>query len=142
MDFEYIDESKRSSLPDSEFGVPEQRKFPLDTKEHVLSAIRFFNYVEPKYEKELANNIIRKIHEYKMESEVHPGEKNRFSKYWKDSSNESAIINPKEFFVNNGIGNAQNPALGSGNTITADGNLNDEYDQLPKDDKVIESAIF
>ena len=81
-----ISESSRSDLPDSAFGIPELRKYPLDTEAHVLSAIKFFNYVEPKYEKELANNIIRKIHEFKLEDKVNPGEKNRFSKYWKKTT--------------------------------------------------------
>ena len=81
-----ITESGRSDLPDSEFGIPELRKYPLDTEAHVLSAIKFFNYVEPKYEEELAKNIIRKIHEFKLEDKVNPGEKNRFSKYWKKTT--------------------------------------------------------
>ena len=36
----FIDETKRSDLPDSEFGIPEDRKFPLDTAEHAHSAIK------------------------------------------------------------------------------------------------------
>ena len=87
-----VSESSRSDLPDSEFGIPELRKYPLDTEAHVLSAIKFFNYVEPKYEKELAKNIIRKIHEYKIEDKVNPGEKNRFSKYWSSVKKESNIM--------------------------------------------------
>lgn len=82
-EFQYaLYEMSRADLPDSEFGVPELRKFPLDTEAHVLSAIKFFNYVEEKYEKELARRIIKKIHEYKIEDKVHPGPDNRFSKYW------------------------------------------------------------
>ena len=50
----YIEETKRSELPDSAFGVPSQRKFPLDTEAHVRSAIKFFNYVDPEDEAELA----------------------------------------------------------------------------------------
>jgi hypothetical protein len=87
-----LSETSRKDLPDSEFGIPELRKYPLDTEAHVLSAIKFFNYVEPKYEKELAKNIIRKIHEYKIEDKVNPGEKNRFSKYWSSVKKESNIM--------------------------------------------------
>jgi hypothetical protein len=84
-----LSETSRKDLPDSEFGIPKLRKYPLDTEAHVLSAIKFFNYVEPKYEKLLAKNIIRKIHEYKIEDKVNPGEKNRFSKYWNNVKKES-----------------------------------------------------
>ena len=63
---EYIFESALSSkdrndLPDSEFGLPSQRRYPMPDKSHVLSAIRFFNHVEEEYEAELAKNIIKKI---------------------------------------------------------------------------------
>lgn len=99
-EFQYaLYEMSRSELPDSEFGVPEQRKFPLDTEAHVLSAIKFFNYVEPKYEKQLASRIIRKIHEYKIEDKVHPGPKNRFSKYWKSPKKESMIMSEPKYSV-------------------------------------------
>lgn len=63
------------------YGVPEQKKFPLDSRAHVKSAIRFFNYVEPKYEKELARRLATKIREYGIE--VTPSEDNRFYKYYK-----------------------------------------------------------
>ena len=87
-----VSESGRSDLPDSAFGIPELRKYPLDTEAHVLSAIKFFNYVEPKYEEELAKNIIKKIHEFKLEDKVNPGETNRFSKYWNNVNKESVIM--------------------------------------------------
>jgi len=74
-------ELKRSETPESEFGVPEQKKFPLIDAKHVQSAIKFFNYVDPKYEKELASNIKRKMKEYNI-TDIHVGEKNRFSKYY------------------------------------------------------------
>ena len=81
-------ETKRSKLPDSVFGVPEQRKFPLDSEEHVRSAIKFFNYVDPKYEKELANNIKKAMKKYNI-NDVKIGEKNRLSKYIKSTSDKS-----------------------------------------------------
>ena len=81
-------ETKRSELPDSVFGVPEQRKFPLDSEEHVRSAIKFFNYVDPKYEKELANNIKKAMKKYNI-NDVKIGEKNRLSKYIKSTSDKS-----------------------------------------------------
>lgn len=62
------------------YGVEAEKKFPLDTKEHVLSAIKFFNYVKPKNEQELADKIIVKMHQYNI-SINHVGEKNRLCKY-------------------------------------------------------------
>lgn len=64
------------------YGVPEQKKFPMPDADHVRSAIRFFNYVEPRYEKELASAIIRRMKEYGLTfDDFTVGEENRFSKY-------------------------------------------------------------
>lgn len=67
---------------DPKYGVPEQKKFPLPDADHVHSAIRFFNYVEPKYEKELAKAILKRAKEYGVDiSEINIGDENRFKKY-------------------------------------------------------------
>lgn len=71
---------EHSSINDPQFGIPEQKKFPLDTRDHVISAIRFFNYADHQYRKELAERIIRKIHQYGIE--VTPTEQNDFYKYY------------------------------------------------------------
>lgn len=73
-------EMKRSELDDSEFGLPELRKYPMPDKDHVLSAIKFFNYVSPENEKELARNIKKKMKQYGV-SPDHVGDKNRLKKY-------------------------------------------------------------
>lgn len=87
---------ERKKLPESDFGLPSQRRYPMPDENHVLLAIRFFNHVEEKYEAELAGNIIKKIKEFKMEQEVHVTEKNRFYPYWKKAFpnvvNESSMI--------------------------------------------------
>ena len=62
----FLMEFKRSELPDTSFGVPSQRKFPLVDRKHVESAIKLFHHVDPEYEEELANNIIDKMKEYDM----------------------------------------------------------------------------
>lgn len=64
------------------YGIPELKKFPMPDAAHVKSAIRFFNYVTPKYEKELAQNILKRIKEYNI-TEINIGETNRFKKYYK-----------------------------------------------------------
>lgn len=75
-----VNETKRSELPDDVFGIPEERKYPLDTEEHVRSAIKLFNHVDNEYEAELAKNIIKKMKQYKID-DITIGEKNRLSKY-------------------------------------------------------------
>lgn len=78
---------EKNKLKDSDFGLPKLKKYPLNDKKHVLSAIRFFNYVSTENEKELADNINKKIKEYNM-SNISVGDKNRFKKYY----NESTIL--------------------------------------------------
>ena len=64
------------------YGVLEQKKFPMPDADHVRSAIRFFNYVDPRYEKELASAILRRMKEYGLSfDDFTVGEENRFSKY-------------------------------------------------------------
>mgnify|MGYP007069836582 CR=1 FL=1 len=87
-------ETKRSELPDSAFGVPSKRKFPLDTEAHVRSAIKFFNYVDPEDEEELARRIIAAMKKFDIYGKVHVSEKNRFSKYYhpRETTKESVSI--------------------------------------------------
>lgn len=64
------------------YGIPELKKYPMPDTKHVRSAIKFFNYVEPEYEKELANAILARMREYGMSfDDFTVGEDNRFSKY-------------------------------------------------------------
>ena len=65
------------------YGVPELKKFPMPDKKHVKSAIRFFNYVDPKFEQELAEAILEKAEEFglDLENDISVGDENRFQKY-------------------------------------------------------------
>ena len=64
------------------YGVPQQKKFPLPDADHVRSAVKFFNYVEPKYETQLAKAIIARAKSYGVDfSEMNIGDENRFKKY-------------------------------------------------------------
>ena len=67
MIFDYMNETKRSNLPDSEFGIPEERKFPLDSEEHVRSAIKLFGQADKSKKKQLANKISSKEKQYGIE---------------------------------------------------------------------------
>ena len=70
----------RNRLDDSEFGLPELRKYPLNDREHVLAAIRFFNRCPYGYEEELAKRIKRKMKEFKISSSI-VGNKNNLNRY-------------------------------------------------------------
>jgi rubrerythrin len=75
---------KEGKLPENikerEYGIEEEKKFPLFDKDHVLSAIKFFNYVKPEFEKHLAKEIILRMKKYNITSE-NVGIENRLKKY-------------------------------------------------------------
>ena len=67
---------------DMKYGLPEKKKYPMPDRDHVMSAIKFFNYVSSSDEKELAKNILKRIKEYGIE-DINVGDKNRFRKYYR-----------------------------------------------------------
>ena len=69
------------------YAFPEERKFPLTDKDKVLSAIKFFNYVDPKDEKHLAKSILKRMDELGI-SDVNVGPSNRFSKYYRKTPDD------------------------------------------------------
>ena len=85
-----LNTKERNDLDDSEFGIPELRKYPLNDEAHVRAAIKFFNYVEPKYEKQLARKIIRRIKQLNLNVQIGPD--NRLGKYYKSSKKEFATL--------------------------------------------------
>ena len=90
---------KRSELPDEVFGIPEERKYPMPDKRHTLSAIKLFGHVEPKYEEELAKNIIKNMKKYNIpESAV--GKDNKLRKYIDKYYNESAELIEERYLIN------------------------------------------
>ena len=54
----------RSELPKSAFGIPDQRKYPLDSAEHVRSAIKLFGHAPADKKKELARRIASAAKKY------------------------------------------------------------------------------
>ena len=61
----FFNEIKRSEIID--FGIPEDKKFPLDSIEHVKSAIKLFGHAEESKKKSLAQRIATKAKEYNIE---------------------------------------------------------------------------
>lgn len=82
---EDISSIKRSDLEDKSFGIPSERKYPMHDKKHVLSAIKLFGHVDSKHEKELADNIKKKMKEYNI-SDNEVGDKNKLKKYLKEEA--------------------------------------------------------
>lgn len=74
---------QHDDLEDKKYGLPDLKKYPMPDAEHVKSAIRFFNYVDRKNEKELAESILKRIKEYGivLGEDITVGEDNRFKKY-------------------------------------------------------------
>ena len=104
--------SDRQKLKDSDFGIPEKRKYPLHDKNHVLSAIRFFNSCDSEDEEKLAKAIIKQMKEFNM-TDVNVGTSNRFKKYYKpDTLTEAAaeeLLKEKEWDYVNKICNSLTP---------------------------------
>lgn len=87
----------RNVLDEKEFGIPETRSYPIHDKVHVRAAIMMFNKVDKKYEKTLANNIIKAMKKFDMLDKVKVGKNNRFKEYLDNASKafkESYDINP------------------------------------------------
>ena len=74
------------------YGLPKLKKYPMPDARHVKSAIKFFNYVDPANEKELADAILARIREYNI-GPLNIGPSNRFKKYYKPrADNEITVI--------------------------------------------------
>lgn len=72
--------AQRREIPDNQFGIPSQRRYPLNDRNHVIAAIRMFNRVDRKHEKELAYNIIKAMKRYNINTDI-IGDANRLKSY-------------------------------------------------------------
>jgi|GEM_PF-3166846 len=67
MIVESLTQKERNKIPEELFGIPELRKYPLDSKKHVRSAIKlYYKYEKSEYAEELARNILKAMKRYKM----------------------------------------------------------------------------
>ena len=68
-----INTEDRNKLPDSAFGIPSKRKYPLTDKDgkldekHVRQAVIFFNKADEEDKEELAKNILKAAKELGMD---------------------------------------------------------------------------
>ena len=87
-------ETSRADLKDSEFGIPEDRKYPLDSEKHVMSAIKLFGHAEESKKKVLAKRIKTAAKKY----DIDIPETTQVYKYLSEASNDNiyAIDIPEE----------------------------------------------
>ena len=60
---------QRKELNDSDFGLPEERKYPMPDATHVRAAESYFRYATDQQKPELAHNILRKAKEFGVDVE-------------------------------------------------------------------------
>lgn len=58
---------ERRALPNSAFGIPETREFPLIDPAHIRSAERYFRYASENAKPALARRILRKAAELNVD---------------------------------------------------------------------------
>lgn len=62
---------ERHELPNSAFGIPETREFPLVDAEHVRAAEAYFRYAPDDKKAALARRILAKAAEYGVDVQSH-----------------------------------------------------------------------
>lgn len=86
---------ERQNLLPSEFGIPDKRKYPIHDEDHVRSAVRMFNNCDPSEEKELAENIIKKINKFGI-TDIKVSAANRFKTYYDAEKEKAKAEKPEE----------------------------------------------
>jgi hypothetical protein len=64
VEHDRLDAEERRELPDSEFGIPEKREFPIPDAAHVRAAESYFRYSPEDKKAELARFILKKAAEF------------------------------------------------------------------------------
>lgn len=67
LEEEALSSSDRKKMKSSTFGLPKERKFPLNDAAHVRSAISYFHTCPADKKKTLANNIRKACHKFGIE---------------------------------------------------------------------------
>lgn len=64
-----LDTEERCGLPDSMFGLPSRREYPMPDAVHVRAAEAYFRYCPEDLKPELARNILRFARQYGVDVE-------------------------------------------------------------------------
>lgn len=64
-----LDTAERRELPDSVFGLPERREFPMPDAAHVRAAEAYFRYCPEELKPKLARAILKFAKEYGVDVE-------------------------------------------------------------------------
>lgn len=59
-----LDAEERRELSASDFGIPQERAYPMPDAAHVRAAEAYFRYASDEQKPELARNILKKAAEY------------------------------------------------------------------------------
>lgn len=82
---------KRNSLPDSVFGLPRLRMYPLTDSSHVKQAIKMFGHCkDPEDKKTLAANIVKAMETHKVTMKI--GKKNPLYDYVPEELREGSEL--------------------------------------------------
>ena len=85
--------AKRNSLSDDQFGLPEDRKYPLNDAKHVRLAVKMFGHCEEGKRKKLAGNILKAAEKHGVSIKV--GKNNPMAEYVPETMVEAAAPNKK-----------------------------------------------
>ncbi|MCM1028666.1 MAG: hypothetical protein NC342_07410 [Pseudoflavonifractor sp.] len=64
-----LDSEERKELPDSMFGLPDRREYPMPDAAHVRAAEAYFRYCPEELKPTLAHAILAKAKEYGVDVE-------------------------------------------------------------------------
>lgn len=96
---EKLTASDRNKLKASEFGIPEDRAFPMHDKEHLVKAIQMFHKCDETKKFELASNIFKAAKKFNLEISVDDNVKKFYlSHHKKLNENDLGIFNSIENF--------------------------------------------
>ena len=64
-----LSSEEKKELPDSDFGLPERREYPMPDAAHVRAAEAYFRYCPEELKPELARAILRRAREFGVDVE-------------------------------------------------------------------------
>lgn len=64
-----ISDNERKDLPDSMFGLPERREYPMPDAAHVRAAEAYFRYCPEELKPRLARAILQRAQDYGVDVE-------------------------------------------------------------------------